>query len=395
MINIFQPSLGEEEIKALRKLFKTNWLGRGPIEKKFVDTISKKLKISSSSEGGYSFVQSKNLTTLNCCTEGLFQSMSLIGIGPGDEVILPSLSFVGAANAVIDCGATPVFCDVEVDTFNTTAKHIEPLITRNTKAVILLHYGGVPCDIYPIIELCKKHNIRVIEDNANSPFSSHKGRSTGTIGDYGIWSFDSMKMLVMGDGALFYAKNEDDIDKLKSLSYLGMTSKSGFDNVSSETWWEFEVNCAGRRSIINDINATLGMVQLEKIDGFISRRKLIHDLYCEELSDIENLYLPKPINSYDVSSYYLFHVRTPYRNKFAKYLRDNGIYVTLKYHPLHKVSFYKNNTIDKLWNKNLPNTDLIGDTAICLPLHQGLTDDEINKTIKLIKTFFNERIFQK
>ena len=394
MINIFQPSLGEEEVIALRELFKTNWLGRGPVEKKFVESLSRRLR-TTSEDGGFSDTPLDKLTTLNCCTEGLFQSMSLIGVGVGDEVILPSLSFVGAANAIIECGATPIFCDVNLETFNTSYKHIQPLITDRTKAVILLHYGGVPCDIDPIVELCSNHNIKVIEDNANSPFSFYKGRSTGTIGDYGIWSFDSMKMLVMGDGALFYAKNKEDITRLKSLSYLGMTSKSGLDNVSSDTWWEFDVECAGRRSIINDINATIGMVQLGKIDGFISRRKYIHELYCEELSGILDLHLPPPINSDNVSSYYLFHIRTPYRNKLAKYLRDNGIYVTLKYHPLHKVNFYKNNTPKELWNENLPNTNSISDNAICLPLHQGLTGDELTKTINLIKNFFDEKLFQK
>ena len=144
MINIYQPSLGKEELKAIEKVFKSNWLGKGKLTEQFTENMASKLN-----------VDRNNVETISCCTEGLFQSMKLLDIGKGDEVIIPSLHFIGAINAIKSCGATPVFCDVDKRTLNTSYNYIEEKITKNTKAVMLLHYGGVPCDLEEIETLCK------------------------------------------------------------------------------------------------------------------------------------------------------------------------------------------------------------------------------------------------
>ena len=145
MINIFQPSFGQEELDAVQKVFESNWLGKGKLTDKFVDEFSLKLKLNS-----------ENFKTVCSCTEGLFQSMNILDITSGDEVILPSISFIGAANAILDCGATPVFCDVDVKTLNVRVEDIEEKITSKTKAIIILHYAGVPCDMDGIVDLCKR-----------------------------------------------------------------------------------------------------------------------------------------------------------------------------------------------------------------------------------------------
>ena len=367
MINIYQPSLGKKELKAIKKVFKSNWLGKGPLTEKFNLKVANKIGVDRS-----------HIETISSCTEGLFTSMKLLGIKKGDEVILPSIHFIGAINAIIECGATPVFCDVNPRTLNVEDQYIKPKITSKTKALILLHYAGVPCDMDPIISLCKNFNIKLIEDTANSPFSTYKGKNTGTMGDIGLWSFDAMKQLVMGDGGLIYCKDPKTILNLKQESYLGLISKSGFNN-PNDKWWEFDIDRPGRRTVTNDIQAAIGLEQLKKIDKQIIKRKEIHEIYSKELNT--HVDVPLPLNLNKTSSYYMYHIQTPNRDKLASYLREKGIYTTFRYYPLHKVKYFKQYTA------NLPNTEYIMKNTVCIPIHQSLTKKQVNYICETIKKF--------
>lgn len=174
MINVFQPSLGEEELARIQEVFTSNWLGKGRLTEEFETGFAVHLG-----------VPRQGVLSTNCCSEGLFASMHLFGIGPGDEVILPTVSFVGAGNAVCASGAKLVLCDVDPRTLNLTAQDLEEKITPRTKAVMPLHYGGVPCDMDAILETARKHGLAVIEDSACSVASTYKGRACGTLGGYG------------------------------------------------------------------------------------------------------------------------------------------------------------------------------------------------------------------
>ena len=374
MISIYQPSVGKEELKAVEDVFKSNWIGKGQVIETFVSDISKKIETDVS-----------NLITINCCTEGLFQSMNLFDIEDGDEVILPSVHWVGTANAIIDKKAKPVFCDIDRRTLNVKAEFIEQKITDKTKAVVILHYAGVPCEMDDIVNLCKKHNLKLIEDNANSPFSKYKGISTGTLGDMGIWSFDAMKIMTTGDGGLVYCKDKKNIEKLDKMIYLGWDSSSSSKSVESK-WWEYEVLTAGRRSIMNDIGAAIGVEQLKKVDNFIEKRKYIHNHYNEQLGNLDWIDIPPTIDEQNESSYYMYHIQTKSKNdrdELARYLRRKNIYTAFRYYPLHKIDFYKS-------NENLVNTDYVENHTLCIPLHQNLKDSEIEHITKTIKEFKDE-----
>tara|TARA_R100001377_G_scaffold84934_1_gene69675 strand:+ start:1262 stop:2374 length:1113 start_codon:yes stop_codon:yes gene_type:complete len=369
MINIYQPSLGKEELKAIEKVFKSNWLGKGNLTEKFTENISEKLNVDRG-----------NVETISCCTEGLFQSMNILNIGEGDEVIIPSIHFIGAINAIKSSGAKPVFCDVDKRTLNVTSYDIQEKITHKTKAVIILHYGGLPCEMDSIVRVCKQNKIKLIEDNANSPLSTYNGQHTGTIGDIGLWSFDAMKQIVMGDGGLIYCKDKKDIKDIQQESYLGLMSSSGFSNSIDKKWWEFNVDRPGRRTIINDIQAAMGLEQLKKVDKFIERRKNIHETYSSELSELDWLDVPLEIPTDTTSSYYMYHIQTKHRDTLATYLKDNGIYTTFRYYPLHWVDYYKQ-------DNTLKNSEYIANNTLCIPLHQALTDEDVNYIIKKIKEF--------
>jgi dTDP-4-amino-4,6-dideoxygalactose transaminase len=377
MIQIYSNSLGNEELNAIEEVFKSKWLGKGPKTDEFIKNISSKLITENAFGVAFSNASPKNLTTVSCCTEGIFQILDLIDLQPNDEVILPSISFVGVANAILYKKSKPIFCDVDKHTLNPTVEHIKEKITPNTKAVIVIHYAGVPCDIENISKLCKENNITLIEDNANSPFSRYNNKNTGTFGDFGVWSFDAMKILVTGDGGLIYAQKQTDIEKLKRLTYLGLETPSGLSNTIDKKWWKFEVSTPGRRSITNDIQAAIGIEQLKKVDNFIARRKEIYEMYSINLSKLDWIKLPSIPNGIN-SSYYMYHIQVKNRDEFAKYLKENNIYTTFRYYPLHWVDFYQS-------KESLPNTEYAANHTLCLPIHQNLTNKEVNYIIDTIK----------
>ena len=378
-INIYQPSLGKEELNAIKQVFDSNWLGKGPKTEQFKEDFAAKLVQEQCFGVGFATVDPNKLLTVSSCTEGLFQAVDLY-VNKGDEVILPSISFIGAANAIVAKGAVPVFCDVNPRTLNVELEHIESKITDKTKAVIVIHYAGVPCDIERITKVCSQRNIKLIEDNASSPFSRVNVKNTGTYGDIGLWSFDAMKQLVIGDGGMIYCQNEKDRKKLDKLTYLGLESTSGISNSIDQKWWEFDISSPSRRSITNDIQAAMGIEQLKKIDAQLAKRKLIHDMYSAKLGELEWLDVPQDLQPGATSSYYMYHIQTKYRDELAKYLRENGIYTTFRYYPLHWVKYFKSNI-------KLPGTEFAANHTLCIPLHQSLSNKDVSYIIKTIKEF--------
>ena len=307
--------------------------------------------------------------------------MKCFDITEGDEVILPTCHFVGTANAIADTGAKVVFCDVDDRSLNTTAKYIEEKITSRTKAVCILHYGGVPCELDEIVKLCEEKNLILIEDTATAVASLYKGQACGTFGQAGLWSFDAMKILVCGDGGMICLKDEKNFYKLKQNLYLGLLSQSGFSNSVDSKWWEFQIDTFGRRGIMNDISSAIGLVQLQKLPSFIEKRKHIAELYDSILSNVEWLKIPPKIEDYKTSSYYMYWIQTNAkedRDTLATYLRKNDIYTTFRYYPLHWVDLYGQKSV------KLNNAEEAAYRTLCLPIHQSLSDDEVEKICDLI-----------
>jgi aminotransferase len=371
MINIFQPQLGDEELQSIKEVFESKWIGKGKKTDVFEHKFAEHLGVSR-----------QQICSTNCCSEGLFSSMELLDIRKGDEVIVPTISFVGAANAVCYHGAKLVFCDVDRRTLNVRAEDIEKKLTPRTKAVLLIHYGGVPCEMDAIMALAQERGFKVIEDSACSIASRYKSKACGTIGDMGMWSFDAMKILVCGDGACLYFNSEELTERARKWLYFGLESKSGFSNSVDEKWWEFEISSFGHRAIINDVTAAMALVQLNKLPEFIEKRRQIHQQYDVLLHDISWLTTPLPLPDYCQSSYYFYHIQLEgdRRDAMARYLREKGIYTTFRYFPLHRVKFYGLDT-------SLENADYAADHTLCLPIHQALTENEVQYIAGQVKLF--------
>lgn len=375
MINLFQPTLGEEELLRIKQVFESKWLGKGRNVKEFEEDFSKNL----SSE-------SHHFLSTTSCTEGLFLSADLFDFQPDDEIIVPSISFPAIGSAVVSKGAKIVFCDVDKRTLNVRAEDIALHINSKTKAIFITHYGGFPCDMDPILKLCNEHDIKVIEDSACAIKSFYKGRACGTLGDMGVWSLDAMKILSTADGGMMYIKDSQLREIAEEQLYLGLPlkQKSGIDSSTegNANWWEFQMNRPGRRAIMNDVTAAMGLEQLKKVDRFIKRREEVYQQYCSELRTLDWLDIPPNIEYDHTSSFYFFWIQTNHRDKLAKYLLDNGVYTTFRYWPLHKVNFFSKYNQD-----TYPNTDYISQRTLNLPLHQGLSDDDVQKVIYLMKEF--------
>jgi dTDP-4-amino-4,6-dideoxygalactose transaminase len=376
MINLFQPTLGKEELNEIEKVFESNWLGKGNYVKDFEKGFAKNLKVNN-----------KYFLSTTSCTEAIFLSTDLFGITVDDEVIIPSISFPSVGSAIISKGAKIVFCDVDKRTLNVRAEDIEPYITSKTKAVYVTHYGGVSCDMDPIMDLCNKYNIKVIEDSACAVKSFYKGKACGTIGDMGMWSLDAMKTLSTADGGMMYIKDLAIRDIAEEQLYLGLPlkKKSGIDSSTdgAVNWWEFEMNRPGRRAIMNNVTGAMGCEQLKKLNSFIDRRKGIYNIYVESFSKLNWIDIPIVVDFDYISSYYFFWIQTEYRDELAKYLLDNGVYTTFRYWPLHKVKLFKEFNIDGAY----PNTDYIASHTLNIPLHQGLSNEDVSKITKLISEF--------
>lgn len=372
MINVMQPSLGLEELENLKETFESNWLGKGPKVKRFEDCFARHIASTP-----------KNVITTNCCTEGLFIWPDLFGLKENDEVIIPTISFIGAGTSICAHKLKMVLCDVDPRTLNARAQDIEKVLTAKTKAILLLHYGGIPCDMDPIMDLAKKNNLIVIEDCAPGIWSKYKGRHLGTIGDMGMWSFDAMKILVCGSGAMLHFKDPAIREKAEKLMYFGLETKSGYENSVAQKWWEFDISSFGHRAIMDDITASIALAQFEKLPLFYKKRKHVHNFYNENLKTLPWIVLPLDLSKDCETSYYFYHIQinNGKRDMLAKFLRDNGIYTTYRYYPLHRVPGFG------VHDNFFPGADYAADHTLCLPIHQSLSEEDLKLIVSKIKEF--------
>ncbi len=371
-INVFQPDLGKAELEAVARVFERNWPGKG------LETAAFENEFST-----YLSVPPRNILSTNSCTEAAFQILEMIG-EKDYEVIIPTNSFVGIANAVIAMGMKLIFCDVSPITGNPTLEDIKAVCTPATKIIIIQHFGGIPADIEQISQWAGREGIVLIEDAAGATGSKVKGVACGTFGDYGIWSLDSMKMVVAGDGGVVYARNPDMADQLRERMYMGLRNFSGSASLSvgikENRWWEFDVSYSGRRSIMNDVSASIARVQLSKLDKNIELRRANADRYLGAFSGIPSLVLPVK-DFLEESCHYFFPVQLELRDALAEHLKHLGVYTTFRYYPLNRVPLYKATA------GQYPSSDLFSDRTLLLPQHSRLTDSDLFRIISGVKSF--------
>lgn len=378
MINVFQPCVGNDELNALAPVFRSCWLGAGARLTEFLQSFARHLGVSVS-----------ELQSVSTCTEGLFQAVAALRLAPGDEVVLPAVSFVGAANAILACGARPVLCDVDQRTLNPTPEHVEAALTPRTKAIIVLHYGGHPGWIEEIAELARTRSLKLIEDAACAIGSSVGGRMCGTFGDIGVWSFDSMKILVTGDGGVLWTRDPAIAARVGYGTFLGLDAPGMAKAATQSAWWEVDPTFPGRRARMNDVSAAIGTVQLGRLPNFLWRRAQIAARYTEAFGRLDWLLLPPSPQPGTATSWYFYWIQTSpgVRDTLAHHLRDAGIYTTFRYWPLHRMQLYAT-------DRSLPGADNAAASTLLLPIHNGLSDADVEIVINAVGAFRADRSAQ-
>ncbi|MEV4054555.1 DegT/DnrJ/EryC1/StrS family aminotransferase [Amycolatopsis sp. NPDC049688] len=371
LINVMQPCLGERELDAVREVFESNWIGRGRRTAEFEARWAEHLGVGRD-----------HVVSVNSCTEGTFIAMELLGVGPGDEVVLPSISFVGVANAIASRGARPVFCDVDAHTLNPRVADIEAVLSPRTKAVVILHYGGHPGDVVAIAALCRDRGIKLVEDAAIAPDSRVDGQACGTFGDIAVWSFDHGKIVVTVDGGMLYVRDPELAARAPKVAYLGMEQRSGFDQAmrANTRWWDFDVTSFSRRSTTNDVLSAIGLVQLERLPEFVARRAEVAAAYDEGFSGLAGLRRPPRLPAGHRTSHYMYWVQLDpaLRDVIARDLYARGVYTTFRYPPLHQVPAYG-------WETPLPGSDAAAAQTLLLPMHQGLSDADVRRVVDAVR----------
>lgn len=376
MINVFQPSLGAEEAEAVARVFESNWLGHGKRTQEFETAF-----------GAHLGVEPEHLLFISSATAGLFLAARLLDLGPADDVVMPTISFVSAANAVAATGARPVFCDVEPRSLNPRAADVERALTPRTKAVFILHYGGHPGEVAEIAKLCREKGVALVEDAACAVASRSGGRACGTFGDIAMWSFDSMKTLVTGDGGMLYVRDPEMAERARFLAYHGLRRGSGFSSARvSARWWELDVTDFGWRVLGNDVTAAIGCVQLAKLPGNIARRREVAHLYDRLLSGAAGVRTPPPLPEGDEDSHYFYWVQLDpaLRDQVAADLLAADIYTTFRYPPLHRVPAYRS-------GGGFPDAEWAAESTLLLPIHQALTDEDVRRVCHALTEALNGR----
>jgi dTDP-4-amino-4,6-dideoxygalactose transaminase len=360
----------ETEADAVQKVIKSRWLTMGNVTQEFESAFA-------------SYIQIKHAIAVTNATAALHLACLALGLGAGDEVIVPSLTFVATANAVRYVGATPVFADIiSTDNLNISPAGIEAAITSRTRAVIVVHYAGYSCDMPAILEIAKKHNLFVIEDAAHAVGTELDGRMAGAWGDIGCFSFFSNKNMTTGEGGMMTTNNDELAQKLGRLRSHGMTSMT-WDRHKGHAW-SYDVVDLGYNYRIDEIRAAIGLAQLGKVERNNERRRQLCKVYRDALQEI----VPQvcvPFQEHDgKTAAHIMPILLPEgtnRIDFMGKMKEQGIQTSIHYPPIHTFTSYQDG---KSWT--LPITDNVAHREVTLPLYSTLTNDEVLTVVKSIYT---------
>lgn len=368
MIQVFKPSMGEDEVQAVREVLLSGWLGLGPKTTEFEEKFA-------------IYIGTRHAVAVNSATSALDLALKLLDIHHGDEVIVPTMTFVSTAHVVAYNLATPIFADIDPVTMNIDHEDVARKITPRTKAIIPVHYGGRPVDMASLREICG--DIPVIEDAAHACGSLYRGKKAGNLGNIGCFSFHAVKNLSVGDGGALTLNDEELVSRAKRLRWLGI-DKGTWDRTSADQsyWWEYFVDEIGLKCHMNDINAALGLVQLAKLDRMNARRNTIANLYTDAFSDHDRIRPPAGIPDDCTSSMHIYCVRAHDRNELSVYLQERGIATGVHYRPIHTYKCYGNRPV-------LPNAEKVFNEILSLPMYPDLQDNQVEFVIDNILSFYN------
>lgn len=374
------PRIEEDEIEEVVSCLRSGWIGTGPRVAAFERLFAK-------------YKGADHPVAVNSCTAALHLSILAAGIGPGDEVITTPLTFCASVNAIIHAGATPVLADVDPVTMNIDPARIAEKITPKTRAILPVHFAGRACDMDPICALAQKHDLTIIEDCAHAIETEYKGRKAGCFGDFGCFSFYVTKNVVTGEGGMILAKDPKHAARLKVLALHGMSSDA-WKRFGDDGYKHYLVTEAGFKYNMMDLQAALGLKQLEKVEAYWKRRAEIWQHYLSALADLP-LTLPAPVEPLTRHGFHLFTILV--NNKHTGVSRDEFLgrmtqakigvgvhYLSIPEHPYYQDRYG--------WSPDeYPFARDIGRQTVSLPLSVKLTDHDVEDVVQAVRQSLGQR----
>lgn len=320
-----RQQITNEDIEAVCATLRSNWLTTGPMVERFEQELSRKVGM----EHGVAVCNG---------TAALHAAMYALGIGPGDEVIVPPMTFAATANAVLYQGGTPVFADVEADTLLIDPAAVEARITPRTKAVIAVDYAGQSCDYDALRTIAERHGLRLVADACHSLGGSYRGTSCGSQADLSVFSFHPVKPITTGEGGMIVTHDEELARRMRIFRNHGITTDHRQRSLAGA--WHYEMVELGYNYRLSDIHCALGLSQLNRLDGFIQRRQNIAARYDTAFAGHLAI-RPLAVRPWNSHGYHLYVVRTPHRDSLYAGLRDRGIHANVHYTPVHLHPYYR------------------------------------------------------
>ena len=369
-ITLANPTIGAEEEKAVLDVLRSGWLSMGRVTEEFESEFARMLGVK------YAFATSSGTAALHLA------SLSL-GVKPGDEFIVPSLTFVASVNAFVYDGAVPIFAEITGENnLDISPQDIEKRITPGTKGIVVVHYAGYPVDMESVLGIARKHNLWVVEDAAHSPLARFSGRFLGTFGDVAAFSFFPNKNMTTGEGGMVVTNRKDLADRVRLFRSHGMTTLT----------WErhkghahsYDVVALGRNYRIDELRSALGLVQLRKLAENNRKRAMLTKLYREFLSDVEGVNVPF-IGHPGEPAYHIIPILVPQekREQIIDYMKGHGIQTSVHYPPVHLFTYYR----EKFGFEEgaLPVTERVALSELTLPLYPEMTEDDVAVVVETLK----------
>ncbi|NER94666.1 MAG: DegT/DnrJ/EryC1/StrS family aminotransferase [Symploca sp. SIO1B1] len=370
------PDISDEEIQEVIDSLKSGWLTTGIKTKQFEQDFAQFL------------ARDVEAIAVNSATSGLHLALEAVGVSSGDEVITTPYTFTATAEVIRYLGANPVFVDIDTKTFNIDTDKIEQAITQKTKAIIPVHFGGLSCDMNPILEIAKTHNLAVIEDAAHAIPTTYNGKLIGSLdSDATVYSFYATKPIATGEGGMLVTRNSDIAQRCRTMRLHGI-SRDAFDRyTSTKPSWYYEVVAPGFKYNMTDIAASLGIHQLKKVWQFQEKRAQIAQYYNSQLSSLPVLLPPQAPNE-NIHSWHLYVIRLDEtvnisRDEFIQQMASQGIGCSVHYIPLHLHPYWRDTY--GLKPEDYPESLATYQKAVSLPIYTKMNQDDQERVVKSVK----------
>lgn len=368
MLPVSRPSIGQEELEEVKKIFDSGWLGLGSAVFEFENRIK-------------DYLGAKNVVAVNSGTSALHIALDAFGITEGDEVIVPSLTFCASIQVITALRAIPVFCEVYPDTLNIDIEDVRKKITPKTKAIMTVHYCGNACDMDSLLDIGRKNSVLIIEDAAHAFGSSYKGKKIGSFGDVTCFSFDPIKIITCGEGGAVVLSDDAIAEEIRRKRILGI-DKDTWHRYKNERSWFYEVTTQGYRYHMSNINAAIGLAQLRKLDMFIEKKKNIVKTYNEAFRNLTGIKILNWNENETAPFTYIIRVADGRRDKMMDFLNGKGVGSGVHYIANHIQPYFSR------YAQPMPATEMIWKEILTLPLYYDMTKKDVDLVIQSVIDFF-------